>query len=84
MLKEGVTFDAAEAMRRLAIAGIETRPFFWPLHEQPVLRKLGFFEDEGHPHAEHLARRGFYLPSGVALTEPQADRVVAAVRELFD
>ena len=34
------------------------------------------------PVAERLARRGFYLPSGLALTWEQAQHVAAAVRHL--
>jgi perosamine synthetase len=83
VLEEDVPFDAAEAMRRLAARGIGTRPFFWPMHEQPVFRGMGLFASETHPNAERLARRGFYLPSGLALTEAQIERVVAAVREIF-
>jgi perosamine synthetase len=83
VLEKDVLFDADEAMRRLATRGIATRPFFWPMHEQPVFRKMGLFANETHPNAERLARRGFYLPSGLALTEAQIERVVAAVREIM-
>jgi len=83
VLEDNVPVDAAEAMRRLAERGIGTRPFFWPMHEQPVFRKMGLFADEAHPISERLARRGFYLPSGLALTETQIERVVAAVREII-
>jgi perosamine synthetase len=83
VLEESVPFDATEAIRRLAACGIGTRPFFWPMHEQPVFRKMGLFADDVHPNTERLARRGFYLPSGLALTEPQIDRGAAAVRELM-
>ena len=83
VLDGSTRFDATEAMRRLAGRGIGTRPFFWPMHEQPVLRQMGLFEGELHPNAERLARRGFYLPSGLALTEPQIDEVATAVRELM-
>ena len=34
------------------------------------------------PVAERLARRGFYLPSGLALTWEQAQHVTAAIRRL--
>ena len=68
VLDEDVPFDAAEAMKRLAARGIGTRPFFWPMHEQPVLRRMGLFAGETYPNAERLARRGFYLPSGLPLT----------------
>jgi perosamine synthetase len=83
VLDDHVPFDAAEAMRRLAARGVETRPFFWPMHAQPALRKMGLFADEAYPNAERVARRGFYLPSGLSLTEPQVDKVAATVRELM-
>ncbi|HMM71668.1 MAG TPA: DegT/DnrJ/EryC1/StrS family aminotransferase [Rhodocyclaceae bacterium] len=83
VLEDSVPFDADEAMRRLAERGVDCRPFFWPMHEQPVLRRMGLFEGESYPVAERLARRGFYVPSGMALTPGQIDAVVAAVREVF-
>ena len=83
VIRDDVPFDADEAIRRLAEKGIGTRPFFWPMHEQPVYRSMGLFADESYPHSERLARRGFYLPSGLALTDQQIERVAAAVREVF-
>jgi len=83
VLKDQVPFDAQEAMFKLADAGIGTRPFFWPMHEQPVLQRMGLFRNVSCPVAERLARRGFYLPSGVALSRDQAERSAAAVRTLF-
>lgn len=83
VLKDEVSFDAAEAMRRLAANGIGTRPFFWGMHEQPVFRKMGLFLDESYPVSERLARRGFYIPSGMALTTEQMERVVFCVKELM-
>ena len=62
--------------------GIGTRPFFWPMHEQPVFRKMGLFSDISCPVAERIARRGFYIPSGVALTRNQAEQVAEALREI--
>lgn len=83
VLKDEVPFDAEEAMRRLGQMGIGTRPFFWPMHEQPVFRKMGLFDNESHPVAERLARRGFYIPSGMALTDEQIEEVSAGVRNLM-
>ncbi len=71
--------DAIQAMRRLAEQGVGTRPFFCPMHLQPVLQARGLFEGERYPVAEHLYRYGFYLPSGLALTEDQIDRVAERV-----
>lgn len=83
VLDDSIPFDAEEAMKRFAAAGIGTRPFFWPMHEQPVFKRMGLFTDESYPVAERLARRGFYLPSGLAMTEQQLERVAAVTREVF-
>jgi len=79
VLDDTVPFDAAEFARRLAERGVQTRPFFWPMHEQPVFRQMGLFGNELYPVAERLARRGLYLPSGMALTEDQLVYVCDAV-----
>jgi perosamine synthetase len=83
VIADDVAFDAEEAMKRLAERKVATRPFFWPMHEQPVYRRAGLFENERYPNAERIARRGFYLPSGLALTDAQIDRVSEAVHEVF-
>jgi perosamine synthetase len=82
VLDESIPFDAAEAMQQLAARGIATRPYFWPMHEQPVFRRMGLFHGRRYPVAERLARRGFYLPSGLALTDEQVDRAAHALREV--
>jgi len=83
VLEDEVPFDAKEAMKRLAESKIGTRPFFWSMHEQPVLHKMGFLENESHPVAERIARRGFYIPSGMALTDGQIEQVAQVVKEVL-
>jgi perosamine synthetase len=83
VLEDSVPFDAYEAMARMAAKGIGTRAFFWPMHEQPVLRRMGLFDGVSCPVAERIARRGFYIPSGVALTRNQAERVAQALRQVL-
>jgi perosamine synthetase len=83
VLDDSVPFDAKEAMIRLGKLGIGTRPFFWPMHEQPVFRKMGMFVGESHPVAKRIARRGFYIPSGMALTGEQMERSAVAVKEIL-
>lgn len=79
LVLDGASIDAKEAMRRLAEEGIGTRPFFCPMHLQPILRERGLFADECYPVAEHLYRQGFYIPSGLALTDDQIDEVAEKV-----
>lgn len=83
VLKEEIPFDAEKAMQLLKQYQIGTRPFFWCMHEQPVFRRMGLFHDEFYPIAENLARRGFYIPSGMALTNEQISLVITAVKEIF-
>jgi perosamine synthetase len=83
VLKDEVPFDGEEAMRRLKTKGIGTRPFFWPMHEQPVFRESGLFTGETYPVAERLARRGFYVPSGLALTNSQMEQVAEALFQVM-
>lgn len=83
LINDSVGFSAEEAMKRLAEKGIGTRPFFYPMHQQPILRRMGFFKDEHYPVAERLSRQGFYIPSGMALSEMQIERCADMVREVF-
>ena len=83
VLEDHVDFDAEVAMARLAEAGVGIQAIFWPMHEQPVFRNRGLFAGERYPVAERLARRGFYLPSGLALTEVQMCTVVDAVNRMM-
>jgi perosamine synthetase len=83
VLDESVDFDAEEAMRRLSAKGIGSRAFFWPMHEQPVFRRMGLFAGQRYPTAERIARRGFYLPSGLGLSDPEIERSAQALREIL-
>lgn len=81
VLADDVPFDAAELASRLRARGVDTRPFFLGMHEQPVFLRRGLFAGERYPVAERIARRGLYLPSGLGVTAEQIDAVSAAVRE---
>ncbi len=74
----GIT--AEELTSRLKTHGIATRPFFRGLHDQPVLNKMGLFVGESYPQTDHAYKYGFYLPSGLTLTEKQIDFVVDVIK----
>jgi perosamine synthetase len=75
VLKDSVGFDAEEVIKRLASHKIGCRPFFYSLHQQPILKKMGLFKGENYPVAEKISQRGFYIPSGLALTDNQINQV---------
>ena len=83
VLEDTHCLDADQAMARLKQQGIGTRPFFWPMNQQPVFRRRNLFSGERYPVAERIAERGFYLPSGLALTDSQIDRVIGTARSVL-
>jgi perosamine synthetase len=83
VLSDEVAFDAAVAMKKLAALGIGCRPFFCPMNQQPVLLERGLFNGESHPVAERMYRKGFYIPSGLALTDAQMTRVAEALGSIL-
>ena len=84
VLDEATGMDAAEFARRLKDFGVDTRPFFLGMHEQPVFLDRGLFRHESYPIAERLALQGLYLPSGLTMTKEQIDRVCEAVRKILN
>lgn len=83
LLPDKISLSATEIMTQLAAKGIGTRPFFWPMHEQPVFLKMGLFENLTLPVSEKLARRGFYLPSGLTLTDSQIRHIAHEVKQII-
>lgn len=72
--------DAVTLAADLRARGVETRPFFLGMHEQPVFHDLDLFKGERYPVTERIARKGLYIPSGLGLTDAQMDIVSDAVR----
>jgi perosamine synthetase len=83
VVSEETGFDADKFGQALMQRGVQNRPFFWGMHEQPVLKSKGLFKGESHPVAERIARQGLYLPTGLALTEAQLIEVCEVVHEVL-
>ena len=83
VLGEGVPMNAREIMVKLAQKNIGCRPFFYPMHLQPVFRKMGLFENESYPVAEKLGERGFYVPSGLTVTEEERIYIVEQIKKIL-
>ena len=81
--EEYASWPSYKIMKELDNSGIQTRPFFIGMHEQPVFQRLGYFKGEFYPVTEKIARTGFYLPSGQAITDDQIDEVCNALKGLL-
>ena len=62
------TFDVPHIARLLRENGVDTRPFFFPLHRQPVLAKYSLSKQPSLPISERLGAQGLYLPSFIGLS----------------
>lgn len=62
----GARVSRDQLQEGLARAGIETRPFFYPLHSLPIYRDCGL--GQAFPIAEGLAANGINLPSFAELS----------------
>ncbi|MFH1565752.1 MAG: DegT/DnrJ/EryC1/StrS family aminotransferase [bacterium] len=83
IVEEGFGISRDALMARLKEEyQIDTRSFFYSINEQPALGK--YFKDDksSYPVSKELSEKGFYLPSGLTLTEFQADKVVSAIRDI--
>ena len=83
LLDDDHPLDAASFAAALKAEGVESRPFFLGMHEQPVFHDMGLFLGENYPVTERIARKGLYIPSGLAITAEQMDHVCAAVRKIL-
>jgi perosamine synthetase len=77
VLRPGAGLDRDRVMQKLAEAGVETRPAFYPMHVMPVYRE----PDGTYPVAEYLGANGISLPTHALLT---AEDVHYIARQLAD
>ena len=84
VLQKDIQVDNKTVQKLLAEEGVASRTFFWCMHEQPVFQKKRLFQGETYSNAEYLARKGFYIPSGLAISRDQMDKVISGVQKVMD
>jgi perosamine synthetase len=62
--------------------GIDTRTFFVPMHQQPILKKMGLASNDSYPVAEKAAGEGLYLPSSGGLKKSQIEFICEAIKKI--
>ncbi|HUP14463.1 MAG TPA: DegT/DnrJ/EryC1/StrS family aminotransferase [Acidimicrobiia bacterium] len=74
--------DAAGLRRALEVQGVETRPFFIPLHGLPPFRESARARGVDLPVTNRLGASGVSLPTFSQLRLEEVDRVCALVRQV--
>jgi len=83
MLPSDSIYNAKYYIDRLSALGIGARPFFFPMHLQPVFKSQKIFQDEKYPIAENLHKFGFYIPSGLGMPNHDIEVVAKELINLF-
>ena len=74
---------ASNVIKKLADMGIDARPFFWPMHEQSIFKKMRIFKKSKFPNSSYLGRYGFYIPSYIEITKSEMDYVISKINKIL-
>ncbi len=85
LLKKNYKLSRDIITRKLLKANVQTRNFFYPMHKQKIfIKKKIFSKGLKFPNSEYLANKGFYVPSGLGITNKEIDLVSAKVNEIIN
>lgn len=83
VLNDDIGLTNIDICNKLKERGIGTRTFFFPINKQPVFLDMGLFVSDSCPVAEKLSNKGFYVPSGLGITDEEIIYVSDCVKELI-
>ena len=70
-------------MRALLKNKIDTRPFFLSMNKQKIFKKMKIFSKSKMPNSEYLSNNGFYLPSGLGISNSEIRYVCTTLNQLL-
>ena len=74
---------ASKIIKILNKHGIGARPFFWPMHDQNIFKKLKIFSKKNYPNSSYLGKYGFYIPSYLKLKNSQMNYIISTINRLI-
>ena len=83
ILNEKSQLNVEGVINKLKEKKIGTRPFFYPMHLQPIFQKMGLFKNEKYPVAENLAENGFYIPCGLGISNEEIKFVAQSLIKIL-
>ena len=85
LIKKGMKISRNTIVNKLNKRNIQTRNFFYPMHKQKIFKKMKVFSNRvKYKNAEYLSANGFYLPSGLGITNKEIDYVGNALFNLLE
>ena len=84
VLDKNCKMDANTFAKKLLNKNIETRPFFFPMNKQKILKKLKLVnKNEKFPNSEYISKYGIYLPSSINLKYSQIKYICDQVNKIL-
>ena len=77
LVEEEYGISRDDLMEELNAMDIDTRPFFLPVHQQPI-----YNTGQSLPVSERLSRCGLSLPSSINLSEEEITRICQAIKSI--
>ena len=83
LLKKGNNLNRKKIMKQLLNFKIDTRPFFVSMNKQKIFKKLKIFRRQKYPNSEFLSKNGFYLPSGLGITNKEINYIAKTLLHIL-
>ena len=84
LLKKNANISRDQVTKKLLKHNIQTRNFFYPMHKQKIFRKMRLFpKNKKFPNSDYLSKKGFYLPSGIGITNVEIDFVAKTLLKIL-
>ena len=84
LIKDTCKYNAEKVIKLLKNEGVECRPFFYPMHLQPIYKKMKIFDNKKYPISVKISKKGFYIPSGIGITKKELDIVINKIIKVFN
>tara|TARA_B100001121_G_C18695705_1_gene624940 strand:- start:1849 stop:2967 length:1119 start_codon:yes stop_codon:yes gene_type:complete len=82
VVNKKLKLNALKIMNRLKKKGIGTRPFFWPMHSQKILKKYNF-KKKNFKNSDYLSKYGFYLPTSLSIKNKEIDYICKEINKII-
>ena len=82
IINKKLRLNASITMNKLRKVGIGTRPFFWPMHKQKILKKYKI-NKKNFNNSEYISNYGFYLPTSLTLKNKEIDYICREVNKIL-
>ena len=85
LLKKNTKISRDKVVDMLLKYNIQTRNFFLPMHKQNIFKKRNLFsKNKKLRNSEYLSAKGFYLPSGLGISNKQINFVGKTLLKILE